>query len=90
MEKTNQKQRQEILEYLQHGGRLTTLYACEVMGIMHPAARILELKNDGYNIVTYRNKGCDVTGSNHRIAEYVFLTGNPQPDNNNQTDMFAA
>ncbi len=90
MEKTNHIQRQEILSYLQQGGRLTTLYAREKMGIMHPAARVLELKNDGYNIVTYRNKGCDVTGSNHSVAEYVLLTGKPQPDNDNQSDMFAA
>jgi hypothetical protein len=90
MEDTNQRQRREILEYLQQGNKLTTLYAREVMGIMHPGGRVLELRKQGYNIVTYRRPGADIAGSKHSIAEYVLMTGNPQPDNHNQSDLFAA
>lgn len=90
MEDINQRQRREILEYLQQGNKLTTLYAREVMGIMHPGGRVLELRKDGYNIVTHRRPGADVAGSKHSVAEYVLMTKSPQPADPNQADMFAA
>lgn len=90
MESSRLKQQKEILDYLEQGKKLTTIYAREVMGIMHPGGRVLELRKQGYNIVTHRRPGADVAGSNHSVAEYVLMTGEPQPADPNQTDMFAA
>lgn len=69
------KQRRTILDYLQQGHRLTTLYARETLGIMHPAMRVSELRADGYNIITNIRAGMDVTGTKHSVAEYVLLNG---------------
>ena len=69
------QQRQRILNYLQRGNRLTTLCARESLGIMHPAARVMELRKTGYNIVTNIRTGPDVTGTRHSVAEYVLLSG---------------
>lgn len=90
MEDKNQRQRREILVYLQQGNKLTTLYAREAMGIMHPGGRVLELRKQGYNIVTRRRPGADVAGSSHSVAEYVLMAEEPQPANPDQSDMFAA
>ena len=69
------KQRHAILSYLQSGNRLTTLAAREELGIMHPAARVMELRKAGYNIVTNIRTGPDITGTRHQVAEYILLNG---------------
>jgi hypothetical protein len=62
-------QKQRLLDYLQEHNRITTIDARTKLDVMHPAARIQELKGDGVNIVTY--KRCV---DNHRkVAEYVLL-----------------
>ena len=66
-------QRKTIYEHLATGNRLTTLYARDEMGIMHPAARVMELRKQGHNIVTNWRIEEDVTGKRHRIAEYVLF-----------------
>lgn len=73
------RQRQVILKHLQQGNRLTTIYAREVLGIMHPAARVMELRKRGHNIVTNRLTEEDVTGRPHRVAEYVLFHGKVLP-----------
>ena len=55
-------QRSIILRYLQVNGSMTTLDARNELYIMHPAARVQELREQGQNIVTVRV---------HRIAKYV-------------------
>jgi len=55
-------QRSTILRYLQANGSITTLDARNQLFIMHPAARVQELREQGQNIVTVRV---------HRIAKYV-------------------
>ena len=72
---STRKQRQSILGYLQSGNRLTTLYARETLGICHPAARVMELRADGYDIATNIRVGHDITGTRHQVAEYVLLNG---------------
>ncbi len=69
------KQRHAILTYLQSGNRLTTLFARETLGICHPAARVMELRADGYEIITNIRVGHDITGTKHSVAEYVLMNG---------------
>lgn len=69
------KQRHAILSHLQQGNCLTTLCAREELGIMHPAARVMELRADGYNIVTHHRGEYDSTGTWHSVAEYVLMNG---------------
>jgi hypothetical protein len=53
---------------------LTTLQAREELDVMHPAARVQELRAQGHNIVTHWTTGG--TGkAKHRIACYVLLAG---------------
>lgn len=61
-------QRRRILEHLKHD-TLTTLQARSI-GIMHPAARCMELRKLGHQIVTERvNEYCP-GGVRHRVARY--------------------
>jgi len=68
-------QRETIKVHLQLGGSLSTLYARKHYGIMHVAARVMELRNMGYNIATHRRYETDVTGTVHRVAYYVLHRG---------------
>ncbi len=69
-------QQLRIHEYLQKHQRLTTLEAREKLDVLHPAARVQELKAMGVNIVTKRRT--DYNGdSPHVVAEYVLLPGKP-------------
>jgi predicted HTH transcriptional regulator len=51
-----------ILKHLQANGTMTTLEARNLLFIMHPAARVQELRAQGKNILTVRVD---------RIAKYV-------------------
>jgi len=55
-------QRSVILKYMQAHGTMTTLEARNNLSIMHPAARVQELRAQGQNISTVRVD---------RIAKYV-------------------
>jgi hypothetical protein len=59
---TAMTQRSIILRYLQTYGTMTTLDARNQLSIMHPAARVQELREQGLSIATVRV---------HRIAKYV-------------------
>ena len=60
-------QRQKILERLRQES-MTTLQAREQLFIMHPSARVQELKESGYNIVTRM-----VKSGGSKIAQYTLL-----------------
>jgi hypothetical protein len=45
-------QRQRILDHLRNHGPLTTLAARRELDVMHPAARVQELRARGYRIIT--------------------------------------
>jgi len=66
-------QRQRLLAYLKNNRSITTLEARHKIDIMHPAGRIKELKEQGYNIIT--NWRIDTTPEEkpHRVAEYVLM-----------------
>ncbi len=64
-----------LLRYLQFQKSITTIYAREHLGIMHPAGRIKTLRNRGYNIQSYWVRETDSTGTEHKIGCYVLLSG---------------
>jgi len=67
-------QRQQILDWLILHNTLTTLQARKELDIMHPAARIQELREQGHNIITHWTT--DNNGKyKHRVACYVLLVG---------------
>ncbi|MEI6270530.1 MAG: helix-turn-helix domain-containing protein [Methylococcaceae bacterium] len=61
-------QRFVILAYLKINGSMTTLQARQELDVMHPAARVQELREKGHNIMTHRT-----IAEGHRIASYVLL-----------------
>ncbi len=69
----SQCQKQRLMAYLQQHGRITTLEARTNLDVFHPAARIQELKEQGYNIITIRRMVNSGLGE-HKVAEYVLMT----------------
>jgi len=66
-------QRQRILNRL-HTATLTTLQARQELDVMHPAARVQELRKQGHSILTHWMT--DDTGkAKHRVACYVLFAG---------------
>jgi len=75
-------QRAAIVKDLRQHGSITTIYAREVLGIMAPAPRILELRAEGFLIVTHWTTSKDITGTKHREAKYVLMS---EPNRKTQT-----
>ncbi len=70
-------QRQRILDYLYIHNRLSTITAREELDVMHPAARVKELKDKfGFagRIVTEWRVDTNEQGNRHRNALYVLLS----------------
>ena len=65
-------QRARLLSRLHHSP-ITSIQARSELDILHPAARVLELRNSGYNIVTHWCSDKTPDGGRHRVAEYVLL-----------------
>ena len=65
-------QRSRILDRLQRQP-LTTLEARAQLDVMHPAARVMELRRLGSNIVTLRTKEYSEAGKLHCVARYVLM-----------------
>lgn len=66
-----ESQRERLLAWLMTS-TLTTLQARQELDILHPAARIQELREAGHKIVTHWTE--ENTGkAKHRIACYVLL-----------------
>jgi hypothetical protein len=73
-EGTKAKQRAAILSALRTGP-LSTVDAREVLGIMHPAGRIKELRQRGFEIATVCRMSFDAQGRPHLAACYVLREG---------------
>lgn len=71
-------QRARILKHLQKKATVTTIEARNSLGILHPAGRIKELRELGYDIRTLWTRQHDNNGVTHRIGLYLL---------NNQTRM---
>ena len=67
----NASQRQRLLEWLLTRS-ISTLQARQELDIMHPAARIQELRDRGHNIKTHWTTA-DTGKAKHRVACYVLL-----------------
>ncbi|MEQ1544696.1 helix-turn-helix domain-containing protein [Methyloglobulus sp.] len=71
---TNTKHQQlRLLAYLL-ASPITTTEARQILDIMHPAARIQELRELGHNIITFWQT-VDTGKAKHRVARYVLLNG---------------
>ncbi|MDO9366111.1 MAG: helix-turn-helix domain-containing protein [Methylotenera sp.] len=73
----------KILDWLFEKGSITTTQAREHLDVMSPAARILQLKKDGYQIVRLNDTWTSEYGINHKgVARYVLTQKEPvEPDN---------
>lgn len=69
-------QRNRILEWLRTKP-LTTFQARSELDVMHPSARVQELKALGHNIQTHKEL-VDNGKSKHKVASYVLLSECPQ------------
>lgn len=66
------RQRAQVLMLLEAEGSLTT-DQMRRHGVMSPAARIMELRRQGYPIVTERSRVTGLDGRLHSQARYVLL-----------------
>jgi predicted HTH transcriptional regulator len=71
-------QRAKLLDYLKEHGSITTAQARELLDVMSPAPRIMELKARGYLIVTQFGHWISDHGINHKgVARYVLTQIKP-------------
>lgn len=67
----------KLLAFLREGPKTT--HFLRAHGISHPAGRVLDLRDDGYEILTQRVKTIDDNGYPHiNAAQYVLLMEPPQ------------
>lgn len=69
---TASAQRKRILEALKIAP-VSTLKARRDLDVLHPAARVLELRKRGNEIHTFWNLEPTACGRLHRVAKYVLL-----------------
>jgi hypothetical protein len=67
-------QRKRILQFL-HTKPLDTLTARKELDVMHPAARVMELRKQGIGIKTIRIDRPSDCGKMHSVACYVLEVG---------------
>jgi hypothetical protein len=65
-------QRARLLKFFESIPRISTMEAREVLGILHPGGRIMELRRKGYRIDTHWIKEPDSNGVAHRVGLYVY------------------
>ena len=65
------KQARAILDYMQTNGRISTIEAREVLGVLHVGGRVYDLRRQGHQIETKRVLEADASGRLHGIALYV-------------------
>lgn len=71
-------QRARLLERLRQGP-VSTLDARALLDVLHPAARVMELREQGYQIETLWSRELSPCGRLHRVARYVLLPSNDAP-----------
>lgn len=72
---TTTSQRQALLGHMKQHGRISTIESRECLGISHPAARVMELRRQGFQIETHRIVETDTRGRLHTVAEYRLKGG---------------
>lgn len=66
-------QRERVLNRLQ-SSPLSTLQARQELGILHQEGCVIELREQGYNIITHWTED-SIGNAKHRVACYVLLGG---------------
>ncbi|NMF98326.2 helix-turn-helix domain-containing protein [Aromatoleum toluolicum] len=72
-----ESQRQRILAALL-SGPLSTLEARRFLDVMHPAQRVLELRDSGADIATHWTREPTEAGTLHRVARYILRAFAPR------------
>lgn len=67
-------QRSRLLDWLRKGP-ITTLEARRVLDILMPAARVFELRAQGFDILMCRVWQYTSTGKRHSVARYSLVSG---------------
>ena len=76
---SSEAQRQRLIQALA-SRPVTTLAARTELDVLHPAARVMELRQQGYAIETFWTREATHGGRFHRVALYVLLsTGKKKP-----------
>ncbi len=70
-ENTTEAQRQRIHDRLRLAGSLSTLQARHDLDVLHPAARVMELRQSGVKIDTVWTHDLNGEGRLHRVALYI-------------------
>lgn len=78
-------QRKRILDFLRKGA-LDTLTARKELDVMHPAARVMELRKRGFGIITTKIDRKSDCGKIHRVACYVLVAEAVAPAPTNKAD----
>jgi hypothetical protein len=79
----------KILDWLFEKGNITTTEARKHLDIMSPAARVLQLKQAGYLIITVKDTWASEHGIKHKgVARYV-LTQNEPIESNHESEVAA-
>ncbi len=71
-------QRQRVLQFLKEKGSATTIDFRTGVDVLHPAARIMELRKRGYRIVMTWDYAENPGGTTHRIGRYTLMPGKHQ------------
>lgn len=67
-------QRSRVLDFLRRHGSLSTLDARHLIDVMHPAARVMELRRFGHDIATIWSQETTPEGGRHRVARYHLMS----------------
>ncbi|WP_081723352.1 helix-turn-helix domain-containing protein [Paraburkholderia mimosarum] len=67
-------QRSRVLDFLRRYGSLSTLDARHLIDVMHPAARVMELRRVGHEIATVWSDEMTPEGGKHRVARYHLMS----------------
>jgi hypothetical protein len=66
-------QARRVLEFLSRGYMLNTFEASRFLDVYYCPARILELRNDGHNIITHWATVQTESGKLHRVGNYLLV-----------------
>lgn len=66
-------QRLRVLNHLRRNGSLSTIEARHRIDCLHPAARVMELRDRGHEILTVWTTEHTPEGRRHRIARYFLI-----------------
>lgn len=78
LDSSGHAQRKRLMEYMHQHGFITTISARSDLDVMHPAARIQELRDKGHPIKTHRLTLTDDQGRTHHGVALYYLGTMPE------------